>query len=413
MDAKEIPVVNLSTNIAGLELKNPFIVASSDNTRDIRQLRQAEECGASAFIVKALLPSSSIELKSTLRVFVDTKGNNVYGTAGANRLSYDQGAELIRTAKKESRIAIGANIPLLIHEDIQIIIDGIKKVIDAGADFIELNYKPLITARPAISAMAEDLTADIIGDDKYYKEYINDLMTFIVSSTRSVKQSVNIPIFAKLSTDGVDEVALAKAAIKGGADVIDAINSLGGAYNVDIYNNGRPKIPNALSGYFQLSGSLLKPYSQAIVARICKAVNIPVIGTGGLTSWRDVVEMIMFGARAVSFCALLMIRGFEAIADLEKGLMGYMKEQGYKSIDDFRGSALQFMAPSISDCEIIPNVARINPEKCTGCGICLKPAHCLAIILENGKAAVNESECIGCGTCFLLCPAGAVSIIEL
>lgn len=406
-------MVNLSTNIAGLELKNPFIAASSDNTRDIRQLRQAEECGASAFIVKALLPSTSNELKSTLRVFVDAKRKNIYGTAGANRLTYDQGADLVRTSKKESRIAIGANIPLLINEDIQIIIDGIKKVIDAGADFIELNYKPSITARPAITAIAKDLTADIIGDNKEYEEYINDLMTFIVSSTRTIKQSVNIPIFAKLSTDGVDEVALAKAAVKGGADVIDAINSLGGAYNIDIYNNGRPKIPSSLSGYFQLSGSVLKPYSQAIVARICKAVNIPVIGTGGLTSWQDVVEMIMFGAHAVSFCALFMIHGFEAIADLEKGLMGYMKEQGYKSIDDFRGSALQFMAPSISDCEIIPNVASIDTEKCTGCGICLKPAHCLAILLENGKASIDESECIGCGTCFLLCPAEAVSIIEL
>ena len=99
-------MANLSTNIAGLELKNPFIAASSDNTRDIRQLRRAEECGASAFIVKALLPANSIELKSTLRVFVDAKGRNVYGTAGANRLSYDQGADLVRTAKKESRMAI-------------------------------------------------------------------------------------------------------------------------------------------------------------------------------------------------------------------------------------------------------------------------------------------------------------------
>ena len=62
-------MVNLSTNIAGLELKNPFIAASSDNTRDIRQVRRAEECGASAFVIKALLPSTSSELDSTLRVF--------------------------------------------------------------------------------------------------------------------------------------------------------------------------------------------------------------------------------------------------------------------------------------------------------------------------------------------------------
>ena len=129
-------------------------------------------------------------------------------------------------------------------------------------------------------------------------------------------------------------------------------------------------------------------------------------------NWQDAIEMIMFGAHAVSFCTLFMIKGFEALAEIEKGLKNYMEQQGFESIDDFRGAALQHITSSISESEIIPNVARIDPEKCTGCGICLKPAHCLAITPENGKVVVNEAECIGCGTCFLLCPEGAVSIIE-
>jgi dihydropyrimidine dehydrogenase (NAD+) subunit PreA len=406
-------MVDLSTNIAGLELRNPFIVASSDSTRDIRQVTKAEECGASAFVLKALLPSYSNELQSKLRVFVDAKKKNVYGTAGANRLTYDQGADLVRTAKKECKIKIGANIPLLINESTQIMVDGIKKVADAGADFIELNYKPSVTARPAITAMNRRRISEIKEEVKEYEEYVHDLMTFMVTSTRIIRQAVNIPIFAKLAPDGVDEVALAMAAVKGGVDVIDAINSLGGAYNIDIYNHGIPKIPNALSGYFQISGAVLKPYSQAMVARICKAIDVPVIGTGGLTNWEDVVEMIMFGAHAVSFCALFMIKGFEALKGIEKGLKKYMEQQGFESIEDFRGVALQYIAPSISECEIIPNTARIDQEKCTGCGLCLKPSHCLATVPENGKVVVNEAECIGCGTCFLLCPEGAVSIVEL
>jgi dihydropyrimidine dehydrogenase (NAD+) subunit PreA len=406
-------VVDLSANIAGLELKNPFIVASSDNTRDIRQIKQAEECGASAVILKAVLPPDSNELQSMLRVFVEAKEKIVYGTAGANRLTYDQGVELVRAAKKETNIKIGANIPLLITEDMQVMMDGIKRIADAGADFIELNYKPSIMARPAIMAMTRQRSSNIKEAEKEYEEYIHNLMTFVETRTRSVKQAIDIPIIAKLIPDGVDEVALAMAAERGGADAVDAIGSLGGAYNIDIFNNGRPKIPSALTGFFQINGAVLKPYSQAMVARISKAMNIPVIGTGGLTSWTDVVEMILFGAHAVSFCALFMIRGFEALAEIEKGLRKYMEQQGFKSIDDFRGTALQYAKPSISACEFIPSVAKIDREKCTGCGICLKPAHCLAISMENGKAVVDEAECCGCGTCFLLCSAEAVSLIKI
>jgi dihydroorotate dehydrogenase len=82
---RKLHTMNLAVNIGGLELKNPFILASSDNTRDIRQIKKAEKFGASAVVLKAMLPPDSVELDSMLRVFVDVKGKTVYGTAGANR----------------------------------------------------------------------------------------------------------------------------------------------------------------------------------------------------------------------------------------------------------------------------------------------------------------------------------------
>jgi dihydropyrimidine dehydrogenase (NAD+) subunit PreA len=406
-------MVDLSVNIAGLELKNPFILASSDNTRDIRQVKQAEEYGASAVVLKAMLPPDSNELSSMLRVFVDAKEKTVYGTAGANRLTYDQGVVLVRAAKKETGLKIGANIPLFIIDDYEVIINGIKKIADAGADFIELNYKPSIIARPAVARIARQRSFDIQEEEVEYEKYIHNLITFVSTKTRIIKQAVNIPIIAKLSPDGVDEVALAMAAQRGGADAIDAIGSLGGAYNIDIFNNGLPRIPSSLKGFFQINGSVLKPFSEAVVARISSAMNIPIIGTGGLTNWIDVVEMIMFGAYAVSFCAIFMIRGLEVLPIIDKGLKEFMEQQGYKSLEDFRGIALQYMASSMSTCEFIPSVAKIDPAKCTGCGICLKPIHCLAIYIKGDKAVVNEDECLGCGTCSLLCPVGAVTMVRV
>jgi dihydropyrimidine dehydrogenase (NAD+) subunit PreA len=405
-------MVDLSVNFAGMELKNPLVVASSDNVRDIRQIKKAEEHGASAIILKAILPPDSTELQSVLRVFVDAKGQTICGIAGASRLSYSQGVELVKAAKRETRIRIGVNIPFLMFEDHEIIADAAKRVAEAGADFIEINFKPQISNYLSMMERVEEIKNDTGEEFAAVGKQMRSLLKQISEGTRMIKQVVNIPVITKLIPNGVDVLPQAVAAEAGGADAIDAINSLSGAFKVDIYNGGRAIIPGARTAAFQVSGAMMKPYSQSAVARISKGLKIPVMGTGGLMTWTDVVEMIMFGATTVSFCALLMIHGFEALTKIEKKLRKYMAEQGYNSIEDFRGAALKYVAPSISACEVIPCVARVDKKKCTGCGRCLTPAHCLAISMRNEKAVVNEAECLGCGTCFLLCPAQAVSMIE-
>jgi dihydroorotate dehydrogenase/NAD-dependent dihydropyrimidine dehydrogenase PreA subunit len=325
-------------------------------------------------------------------------------------LTYDQGIELVKAAKRETGIKIGANIPFLRFEDRELIADAAKMVVDAGADFIEINFKPQVST---YKRMMEGLKESTGGEFGRIGELTKDLLTQISEGTHIIKQNVNVPVIAKLIPDGVDILPQALAAQRAGADAIDAIGSLGGAFRIDIHNGGMTKIPGVQTAHFQISGAMVKPYSQSAVARISKAMNIPVIGTGGLMKWKDVVEMIMFGATTVSFCALLMLRGFEALTEIEKKLKKYMEQHGYQHIDDFRSVALKHVAPSMPDCEIIPIVARINKEKCNGCGRCLKPAHCLSIAMVNDKAVVNEIECLGCGTCFLLCPFQAVSMIYL
>ncbi|MFC2070168.1 hypothetical protein ACFLTB_03215 [Chloroflexota bacterium] len=409
-------MVDLSINFAGLELKNPLIVASSDNVRDIRQIKQAEEYGASAVILKAMLPPASISPQMMLRIFVDAKGQAVCGGAGANRLSYDQAVELVMAAKKETRIKVGANIGFQVSEDYQLTVDAVKRVVQAGADFIELNFKGRAFTGPVVMGKVGEQRANTREEDKgyeEYEEYVRNFLKMVSAGTRIIKQAVNIPVIGKIGPAGVDTVASAMAIESGGADAVNAVNIMGGTIPIDIFDRGRLRTPAAKSAELMTVGAPYKSFAQGFVARVSKAVSIPVMGTGGLMNWRDVVEMIMFGATTVSFCTLLIIRGFEAITEIEKGLRGFMEQQGYNHIDDFKGLALSYIEPSTATCEIIPSLARIDEGKCTGCGICLKPAHCLATSMENDKAVVNEVECLGCGTCFLLCPEGAVSMIEI
>jgi len=406
-------MVDLSLNFAGLELKNPLVVASSDATRDIRQIKKAEECGASAVITKAMLPPGSVGLRWLSRFYVDAEAGTVCGIGGGKMLSYDQALELIKAAKKETKIKIGANIPFHGLEELERCADVAKRAAKAGADFIELNFSPQVAGHLGSYLKSQEWKAQQGKETDILGAIMRDLPKWILEAVKTTKQVVNIPVIAKLCPEGVDVISMAKAMESGGADAIDAINAGGGAIKIDIFDRGRLIMPAAKSATLATVGAPLKTYAQGIVARISKVVKIPVMGTGGLMNWRDVVEMIMFGATTVSFCTLLLIHGFEAITEIEKGLRKFMMQQGYSYLEDFRGLALKHIVPSGHAFELIPSVARINEQECTGCGICLKPAHCLAISMDNGIAVVNETECLGCGTCSLLCPAHAISMAEI
>ena len=110
-----------------------------------------------------------------------------------------------------------------------------------------------------------------------------------------------------------------------------------------------------------------------------------------------------------------MIKGFEIIQEMELGLNKFMAEQGYESIDEFKGTFLNKVALTLSEIDVYDVVAGINAEKCTGCGLCTKPAHCglekRAIHLLDGIAVVDESQCIGCETCASICPTDAITMI--
>lgn len=406
-------MVDLSINFAGLELKSPFVVASSETVRDIRQIKQAEKCGASAVILKAMGPSGSPLLYSNLRTFVDVKGQAIYGIAGSRWLSYDQGVELVGAAKKETGIKIGVNMAFPMTGDYQHVVDAVTRLAEAGVDFIELNFKgeSFITRREKekIDTERSSKWKSIQG----YGEYVDKYLSQIKEGTRTIKRAVKVPVIGKIDPLMGDVVVSALAMESGGADAVDAANIPGGTIAIDIYNRGSLRMPAAKRALLNTVGAPSKPFVQGFIARLARAINIPILGSGGLMNWSDAVEMIMFGAVAVSFCTLLMIKGFEAITEVEKGLRAFMEQQGYRQVGDFRGLALDYIMPDFQPGGMIPSVAKIDGEKCSGCGLCLKPAHCLAISQENDKALVDPAECLGCGTCSLLCPERAVSMIEI
>jgi len=399
----------LSVNLGGLELKNPLVVASSDVMRDIRQIKKAEEFGASAVILKAIFPPGAVALESNLRCYLDKKTGSLYGLAGTKRLTYDEGIELLKLAKKETKIKVGANIPFYNFEDREIYAETARRVVNAGADFVEINYSPQTPVHlQAMVKAGEWETKHQVGLER--AELTKELPKWAEEGTKIIKQAVSVPVITKICPRGIEVGEIALAMERGGSHVIDIMNGGGGSPRIDIFDGGKLIMPGARTCCETTLGGAIRELANGWAIQVAKTVNIPILGTGGMTSWEHVVERIMFGATATSFCTLLMIHGFKSLREIFNGLSGFMEKYGYNRIEDFRGLGLKCIAPSLPLCDLIPSVARIDREKCTGCGICLEPAHCLAMHMEDGFAAVNDKECLGCGTCFLFCPVGAISM---
>lgn len=134
--------------------------------------------------------------------------------------------------------------------------------------------------------------------------------------TRAVKAVTTKPVFIKLSPNVTDIVAIAKACEEAGADGICLINTMLGM-RVDIKNR-KPVIANKMGGF---SGDAIFPVAVRMVYQVSKACNIPVMGCGGVSSAKDVIEMMMAGATAVQVGAANLVDPFackQIIEDLPK-----------------------------------------------------------------------------------------------
>ncbi|MCF8039720.1 MAG: nitronate monooxygenase, partial [Desulfohalobiaceae bacterium] len=144
------------------------------------------------------------------------------------------------------------------------------------------------------------------------------------------------PVMVKLSPNVTDITVLARAAEDNGADLISLINTLSGMA-VDIRTR-RPCLANTAGG---LSGPAVKPVALKMVHAVCRAVRIPVIGLGGITTAKDILEYILVGARAVQVGSGNFQRpdkSFQLVRDLE-ALAG---ELGIASWEEYRGSLVEW-----------------------------------------------------------------------
>ncbi|AKG90890.1 dihydroorotate dehydrogenase {subfamily 1} family protein [Geoglobus ahangari] len=149
---------------------------------------------------------------------------------------------------------------------------------------------------------------------------------------REVKRATRRPVFAKLSPNVSDIVEIGKAAEEGGADGIVAINTLKGM-KIDIFAK-RPILSNVSGG---VSGEGIKPVAVKCVWDLYEELSIPIIGSGGVTSWKDVIEFMLAGARAVQIGSALFYSN-RIFYSLKESLIAYTRMTGER-LEDIVGAA--------------------------------------------------------------------------
>lgn len=351
--------IRIPVTVGGVEFKNPFFVASGPTTKSVQQLKRIEETGwAAASIKLSIDPAPYINRKPRYALFGE---KNALAFTAEKRLTFEEGLELVRESKKVlTDLKLFANITYAGDKGVEGWVNMAKKFEEAGADIIELNmccpnmsYNVNLTSGGSKSASKQ--TGASLGQQE---EAVAEIV-------REIKKEINIPLFVKLTPEGGKIATIAAALYAAGADAVGGTGNRLGIPDLDLDNPEKAiyhlQDEASMSCY---CGSWLKPLAQRDTYEIRKVNGMEpkIMAAGGITNWKDAVEMVLCGGNLLGVCAETLISGFDIVRPMIKGMKDYMDKHGYKTIDDFCGKIVPELktAPELT---IYKGYARIkNPE---------------------------------------------------
>ena len=298
----------LSISFAGLTLANPTILASGILGYSAESLARVAKGGAGAVVTKSVGLEPRVGYSNPTVVQVEAGLINAMGLPNPG---IDVYAQEIKFSKIILRVPLIVSVFGYSAEEYASVA---KRAVDAGADAVELN----------VSCPHVKQTGAEIGQNP---KLLNDVVEM-------VKATVSKPLIVKLSPNVTDITVLAHAAIEAGADALTVVNTLK-AIAIDT-ETMLPILSNVKGG---LSGPALKPVALRCVYDIHEAYDdVPIIGCGGITDWRDAVEFFLAGASAVQIGTAVAV-DTEVFQTINKGVETYLRRKHFGSVKDIVGLA--------------------------------------------------------------------------
>lgn len=295
----------LNVNICGIEFKNPVIAASGTYGFG-EEFNRLYDVGRLGGICSKGLTLNKREGNAGIRVFETSSG--MLNSVGLQNPGVDSFIENELPNMKKFGTNIIANVGGATLEEY---LEAVDRLNSTDIDMLELNIS---CPNVKCGGMAFGIKAETA-----------------YSVVKEVKAVCQKPLMVKLSPNAEDIVEMAYSCRKAGADALSLINTIKGMA-IDI-NRRKPVFDNVFAG---LSGPAVKPIALRMVYEVCKAVDIPVIGMGGIMSWQDAVEFIMAGAYAVQIGTGNFIEP-DVTIDIIDGLNYFVIKEGLRNLSEIRG----------------------------------------------------------------------------
>ena len=298
-------MTDLRVKIADIEFKNPLIAASGTYGfgKEYEEYYDISKIGGVSTKGLTLKPKDGNE---GIRLFETPSGlMNSIGLENPGVQAFiDNELDFLLSKDLVTLVNIGGN-------NIEDYLEAIKLISKTEAQMIELNIScPNVKSGGMAFGIKTCVAKDVV---------------------KKVRDVTDKPLIVKLSPNANDIVEMAKACEEVGADALSLVNTFN-AMAIDI-DRRKTVFNNKTAG---LSGPAIKPIALRMTYEVSKAVNIPVIGMGGIQNYRDVIEFIMAGASAVQVGTMNFTEPM-IMANIAEDLEKYMNDNKIESFEEIRG----------------------------------------------------------------------------
>ena len=297
--------MNLSVDIAGVTMKNPVTTGSGTfgSGEEFSEFVDLSKLGAVTTKGVANVPWPGNPVPRVAEVY-----GGMLNAIGLQNPGIDVFVERDIPYLKKAGATIIVNVCGKSEKDY---LEVVERLADQPVDLLEINVSCPNVKEGGI-AFGQDPKA-------------------LYDITKAVKAKAKQPIIMKLSPNVTDITEIAKGAEAGGADAVSLINTLTGM-KIDI-NRKTFALANKTGG---VSGPIVKPIAVRMVYQVAQAVNIPIIGMGGISCAEDAIEFILAGASAVSV-GTANFHNPAVTLDVIDGIEAYMKKNGFNSVKEMVG----------------------------------------------------------------------------